>query len=181
MVLERSFVGDTGKDCSAHLLSGLWGNRAYPRRQSLLSWYNSVTQQMGLEEAVLLVTLGNLLGDSAHQVDTIALLRRWSWKGHLSVILGKTVFWYSLFRSPRRQLLGVSVLALQGLILENFHFRREWWFWNNWFLSVFIFIEAGGLERTDFGNLLLWEDAVVLKLLIFDKWYIGRIGWPQKD
>ena len=37
------------------------------------------------------MTLGNLQGVRAHQVNTIVLLGRWSGKGHLSVTLEKTV------------------------------------------------------------------------------------------
>ena len=35
---------------------------------------------------------------------------------------------------------------------------------------------CGGLERSDF-NSLLWEGVVVLKELIFNSFYFGRVWW----
>ena len=45
--------------------------------------------------------------------------------------------------------------------------------------------ECGGLERTDFYiyiifdflQFLLWEGVVVLKELIFNSFYVGRVWW----
>ena len=34
---------------------------------------------------------------------------------------------------------------------------------------------GGGLERTDFLTVLLWEGVVVLKELIFNSFYFGRV------
>ena len=34
---------------------------------------------------------------------------------------------------------------------------------------------CGGLERTDFYQFLCWEGAVVLKKLIFNSFYFGRV------
>ena len=42
-----------------------------------------------------------------------------------------------------------------------------WWSWRNWFLTVSMLEECGGLERTDFLQFLLWEVVVVLKELYF--------------
>ena len=39
----------------------------------------------------------------------------------------------------------------------------------------FMFGGYGGLERTDFKQFLLWEGVVVLKDLIFNSFYIGRV------
>ena len=36
---------------------------------------------------------------------------------------------------------------------------------------------CGGLERTDFLQFLLWEGVVVLKELIFNSFYFGRVWW----
>ena len=36
---------------------------------------------------------------------------------------------------------------------------------------------CGGHERTDFLKFLLWDAVVVLKELIFNSFYIGRVWW----
>ena len=36
---------------------------------------------------------------------------------------------------------------------------------------------CGGLERTDSKQFLLWEGVVVLKELIFNSFYFGRLWW----
>ena len=42
-------------------------------------------------------------------------------------------------------------------------------------LTVCMFGGYGDLERTDFKQFLLWEGVVVLKDLIFNSFYIGRV------
>ena len=37
--------------------------------------------------------------------------------------------------------------------------------------------ECGGLERTDFLQFLCWKGVVVLKELIFNSFYFGRVWW----
>ena len=34
-----------------------------------------------------------------------------------------------------------------------------------------------GLERTEFSQFLLWEGVVVLKELILNSFYFGRVWW----
>ena len=45
--------------------------------------------------------------------------------------------------------------------------------------------QCGGLERTDFEQCLLWKgmkvDVVVLKELISDSFYCGRVWWYLKE
>ena len=36
---------------------------------------------------------------------------------------------------------------------------------------------CGGLERTDFSQFLLWEGVMVLKELILNSFYFGRVWW----
>ena len=36
---------------------------------------------------------------------------------------------------------------------------------------------CGSLERTDFEQFLLWEGVVVLKELILNSFYFGRVWW----
>ena len=36
---------------------------------------------------------------------------------------------------------------------------------------------CAGLERTDFEQFLLWENVVVLKELILNSYYFGRVWW----
>ena len=38
-----------------------------------------------------------------------------------------------------------------------------------------------GLERTDFEQFLLWEGVVVMKELIFNYFYFGRVWWSWKN
>ena len=43
--------------------------------------------------------------------------------------------------------------------------------------SLSTFGGCGGLERTDFSQFLLWENVVVLKELILNSLYFGRVWW----
>ena len=38
-----------------------------------------------------------------------------------------------------------------------------------------------GLERTDLQHFLLWEGLVVLKELIFNSFYCGRVWWSSEN
>ena len=96
----------------------------------------------GLDKAVNWQLWGNhsacsLLGtpgDRAHPVYTIVLLGSWYLKGHLLVTLWKSLLCtFIVHVSQETELLMVSVLALQGLILDSFHFV--------------------GLDRTDFQQI----------------------------
>ena len=40
---------------------------------------------------------------------------------------------------------------------------------------------CGGLERTDFEQFLLWEGVMVLKELILNSFYFGRVWWSWKN
>ena len=40
---------------------------------------------------------------------------------------------------------------------------------------------SGGLERTDFEQLILWEGVVVLKELIFNSFYFGTVAVVLKE
>ena len=48
-------------------------------------------------------------------------------------------------------------------------------------LTVSILGGCGGLERTQFQHFLHWEAVVVLKELIFNSFYIGRLWWSSKN
>ena len=71
------------------------------------------------------------------------------------------------------------------------------WSWQNWFWTVSTLGGCGGLERpdfeqfstlgrydglerTDFEQFLLWEGVVVLKELILNSFYFGRVWWSWK-
>ena len=59
-----------------------------------------------------------------------------------------------------------------------------WWSWKNWFLTVSSLGGCGGLERTDFYiflQLIFWVGVVVLKELIFNSFYVGRVWWSWKN
>ena len=46
----------------------------------------------------------------------------------------------------------------------------------NLILTVSTLGECGGLDKTHFSHLLLWEGVVVLKELILS-FYVGRVWW----
>ena len=118
-----------------------------------------------------------------------------------------------------------GVVVLKELIFYNFYFGRVWWSWRNWFFTVSMMEECGGLERThfyiyiidsmdwfftvstlrgcgglertDFLEFLLcevvvvlkkliltvssWMGVVVLKELIFNSFYFGRVWWSWRN
>ena len=57
---------------------------------------------------------------------------------------------------------------------------RVWLSWKNWFWTFSTLGGCGCLERTDFEQFLLWEGVVVLKELILDSFYFGRVWWSWK-
>ena len=59
---------------------------------------------------------------------------------------------------------------MKELIFNSFCFG---WSRKNSFLAVSTLGGSGGLERTDFLQLLHWESVVVLKELIFNSFYFG--------
>ena len=96
----------------------------------------------------------------------------------------------------------VGVVVLKEVILNSFYFGRLWWSWKNWFWTVstlggcggleknwFWTVSSlegfggscGGLERTDFEQFLLWDSVVVLKELILNSFYFGRVWWSWKN
>ena len=81
---------------------------------------------------------------------------------------------------------------LKELILNSFYFGRVWWSWKNSFWTVSTLGGCGGLERThfeqfllkrtDFEQFLLWEGVVtVLKELLLNSFYFGRVWWSWKN
>ena len=56
-----------------------------------------------------------------------------------------------------------------------------WWSWKNWFWTVSTFRGCGGLERTDFEQVLLSEGVVVMKELVFNSFYFGRVWWSWRN
>ena len=57
--------------------------------------------------------------------------------------------------------------------------------WKKWFWTFSTLGgcggRCGGLERTDFEQFLLWEGVVVLKELILNSFYFGRVWWSWKN
>ena len=83
VAMKRPFTSDTREDCEWSLFRSLRG-------QNSLSQHNSFTWKMVFrrpfvrntgEDSALNVNCSDLLGSRALWVDTIALLRWWSWKG----------------------------------------------------------------------------------------------------
>ena len=79
----------------------------------------------------------------------------------------------------------VGVVILKELILNSFYFGRVWWSWKNWLWTVSTLGGCGSLERTDFEQFLLWKGVevgvVVLKELILNSFYFGRVWWSWKN
>ena len=85
---------------------------------------------------------------------------------------------------------GEGVVVLKELILNSFYFGRVWWSWKNsfwtvstwknWFWKVSNLGGCGGLERTQFEQFLLWEGVTVLKELILNSFYFGKVWWSWK-
>ena len=65
--------------------------------------------------------------------------------------------------------------GLERTDFNSFYFWRVCGGLERSHLTVSMFGGYGGLERTDFKQFLLWEGVVVLKDLIFNSFYIGRV------
>ena len=86
--------------------------------------------------------------------------------------------------------------GLQGLILNNILFGREWLSWKDWFSTISSSGGCDGLERADFHLFPLGEDLIVLKYWfsiifilgdvvvlygqILDYFHSGRVLWSCK-
>ena len=113
----------------------------------------------------------------------------WSWKNWfwtVSTLEGCGGRCGCLERTDFEQfLLWEGVVVLKELISDSFYFGRVWWSWKNWFWTVSTLEgcggRCGGLERTDFEQFLLWDSVVVLKELILNSFYFGRMGWSWKN
>ena len=56
-----------------------------------------------------------------------------------------------------------------------------WWSWKNWFWIDCTVGGCAGLEGTHFKQFLLWEGVTVLKDLILNSFYFGRVWWSWKN
>ena len=83
----------------------------------------------------------------------------------------------SLERTDFKQfLLWEGVVVLKELILNCFYFGRVWYGLERTdFKQFLLWGVCGGLERTGFLPFLLWEGVVVLKELILNSFYFGRV------
>ena len=69
-------------------------------------------------------------------------------------------------------------MVLKELILNSFFFERVCGgLERTWFFTISTLGGCGSLERTDFKQFLLWEGVVVLKELILNTFYFGRVWW----
>ena len=109
----------------------------------------------------------------------------WSWKNWIWTVstLGRCVglertdfeqflFWEGMMVLKELILnsfyFGEGMMVLKEHILNSFYFGTVWWSWKNWFWTVFILGRCGGLEGTDFEQILIWDSVVVLKELILN-------------
>ena len=109
----------------------------------------------------------------------------WSWKNWFWTVstLGQCG---GLERTHFEQfLLWKGVVVLKELILNSFYFGRVWWSWKNWLWTISTLGRCGSLERTDCERFLLWKGVevgvVVLKELILNSSYFGRVWWSGKN
>ena len=113
----------------------------------------------------------------------------WSWKNWfwtVSTLEGCEVRCGGIERTDFEQfLLWEGVVALKELILKSFYFGRVWWSWKNWIRTVSTLEwcggRYGGLKRTDFEDFLLWDSVLVMKELILNSFYFGRVWWCWKN
>ena len=126
----------------------------------------------------------------------------WSWKNWFWTV--STLGQYGgLERTDFEQfLLWDSMVVLKELIYNSFYFGRVWWSWKNWISTVSALEGCCGLERTNLGTVstlgrcgslertdceqfLLWKGVevgvVVLKELILNSFYFGRVWWSWKN
>ena len=68
-------------------------------------------------------------------------------------------------------------MALKELILKISTLGRCGGHKKNSLLTVLTLGGCGGLERTDFSQFLCWDGVVVLKELISNCFYCGRVWW----
>ena len=136
--------------------------------------------------------------EMAHQVSTIVLLWRWSWKGYLFVTLRKTLLHIHYsglwgYRALHIDIIGLlrgwcwsgsplshDIAGRLGTVFfffEKYQDSRDLWIsllvLKDWFFIVFSLGGFGGLERTYFQQLLLWEILMVLKGLNLYIFYLG--------
>ena len=74
-------------------------------------------------------------------------------------------------------LLWDGVVFLKELILNSFNGGGVV------FMKALILGQCGGLQRTELEQFLLWngvEVGVVLKVLILNRFYFGRVWWTWK-
>ena len=78
-------------------------------------------------------------------------------------------------------LLWEGVVVLKELILNSFYFSEKGFcgggLERTGFLLFLLWEGCGSLERTDFKQFLLWEGVVVLKELILNSFYFGRVWY----
>ena len=56
-----------------------------------------------------------------------------------------------------------------------------WWPQKNLYITISTLGGHGGFEVTDLSQFLCWEDVVVLKELISNSFYFGRVWWSWKN
>ena len=132
------------------------------------------------EDSVLYVHCYTLPGDRAHWANMIVWLRRWSWKGHLLVTLGKRlcIFIIQVFQETR---------ALWG----NMIVFLERWSWNycpfvtlqKWFcmFAVQFSLETELLKLVELhlrnGLEIVGHSAITLGDTLHSEWWF--ISWSQ--
>ena len=68
-------------------------------------------------------------------------------------------------------------MVFKELILNSFYLGGCGGLERMVFLTVSHLGGCGGLERTDFEQFLLWEGVVVLKEVIMNSFFFGRVWW----
>ena len=109
---------------------------------------------------ILLCTLIIRFPGRHSQLGSMAVLfRRCSWKGHSSVTLGRLLR-TCIVQVFQERALRVGVLVMQGLILDIFHFWREWCGFERACFVNFTLGRCGSLGRTDFEEFALWKGVM---------------------
>ena len=140
-------------------------------------------------------TVSTLWGCGGHEITAfeqfllwegvvVGVVVQWCWKNWFWTV---SILWGcgGVERTDFEQfLLCEGVVVMKELILNSFYLWEgvvAWWCWKNWFWTVSTLGGSGGVERTAVEHFLLWEGVVVLKELISNSFYFGRVWWSWKN
>ena len=134
--------------------------------------------------------LPNNLYISAYRWERINMVSKYLMHMHITAELKATSFIFKIFTfwgcgGPKRTdfnncHFGGGV-AFKGLMSDNFHFGRMWWYCNNWFWTISTLIGSVDIKRIALQWFLPWDNVVFLKRLIFNYFHFWKMCHSWKD